>query len=161
MNALKHGKAESVLAVDSSEPALELTRRNAELNGLSDRLTTHRGKALDVLAGFAQEGKQFPTVVLDPPKMVSSRGGIERGLKGYSKLNLAGIKLVPVGGILATCSCSGHVSMEMFQNMLSSVAMQSNRSLQVLEARGHTWDHAVSVSCPESGYLKCVICRVG
>jgi Predicted SAM-dependent methyltransferases len=92
--------------------------------------------------------------------MVSSRGGIERGMKGYLKLNLAGLKLLPAGGILTTCSCSGHVSMEMLQQMIATASTQSTRMIQILEARGHTWDHAVSANCPESSYLKCVICRV-
>ncbi|WP_459554389.1 class I SAM-dependent rRNA methyltransferase [Lacunimicrobium album] len=160
LNALQHGKATTVLSVDSSEPALELTRRNAELNGLSDRVTTLRGKALEVLVQLAEQGRSFPTVILDPPKMVSSRGGIERGMKGYLKLNLAGLKLLPAGGILTTCSCSGHVSMEMFQQLIATAATQSGRTIQILEARGHTWDHAVSANCPESSYLKCMICRV-
>lgn len=160
LNALHHGRATSVIGIDSSEPALELARRNAELNGFAPRFTALRGRTLDVLTELAQQGRSFPAIILDPPKMVSSRAGVERGLKGYLKLNQAGVKLLAPGGILTTCSCSGHISMDMFQQMIATVATLTGRSIQILEARGHTWDHPVSANCPESNYLKCLICRV-
>jgi 23S rRNA (cytosine1962-C5)-methyltransferase len=82
-------------------------------------------------------------------------------LKGYRRLNLAAIRVLAPGGILATCSCSGLVDRHAFLEVLGLVAEESGRSIQILEQRGQAPDHPVSAACPESDYLKCFLCRVG
>lgn len=159
-NALRHGAAERVLAVDSSEPALSLARRNAELNELAVRIDFERAKALDKLRELHAAGERFDGVVLDPPKMARTRGGLDRALRGYIKLNRAAVDVLAPGGTLVTCSCSGLVSRDDFMQVLARVASEGGRRIRILEARGQAADHPVSVHCLENAYLKCLICRV-
>ena len=99
-------------------------------------------------------------MVLDPPKFARSRGTVDEALRAYHRLNRLGVELLEPGGILVTCSCSGHVAREDFLLMLSGVAQQTRRDMQVLEQRGAAPDHPVAATCLETEYLKCFICRV-
>ena len=92
--------------------------------------------------------------------MARSRAGLQRALKAYLRLNQAAIELLGQGGILVTCSCSGHVDRDAFEEVLSLAATEAGRSLQILESRGQAVDHPVSIHCLQTGYLKCYICRV-
>ena len=85
---------------------------------------------------------------------------MDDALRAYARLNRMALDVLAPGGILVTCSCSGHVSRDDFFFMLVHVAQQSGREIQVLEQRGASADHPVSVTCPETEYLKCFICRV-
>ena len=98
--------------------------------------------------------------MLDPPKFARSRGALDEALRAYHWLNRLAVALLEPGGILVTCSCSGHVSREDFLYMLVGVAQQTGREIQVLEQRGASPDHPISAACLESEYLKCFICRV-
>ena len=99
--------------------------------------------------------------MLDPPKFARSRAAVNDALMAYHRINRLAVNLLEPGGILVTCSCSGHVLREDFLHMLAGVAQRSNREIQVLEQRGAAPDHPVSATCLESEYLKCFICRVG
>jgi len=154
------GRAKSVLGLDSSEAALALARANAELNGVADRCRFERADVFAELPRRAKTGERFDVVILDPPKMARSRAGLQRALKAYLRLNQAAIELLGQGGILVSCSCSGHVDRDAFEEVLSLAATEAGRSLQILEARGQATDHPVSIHCLETGYLKCYICRV-
>lgn len=160
LSAVTLGRTKQVLAVDVSEPALKLARANAELNGVSDKIQFEKGKAFDVMERLIGAGEQFNTIVLDPPKMTRHRSGVKQALRGYFSLNNMAVKLLAPGGLLVTCSCSGLISRNDFEEMLSSVALQSNRSIQILEAGRQAPDHPTSVHCYETEYLKCFICRV-
>jgi 23S rRNA (cytosine1962-C5)-methyltransferase len=92
--------------------------------------------------------------------MTRHRAGVEKALRGYFSLNRLAVDVLEPGGFLVTCSCSGLVAREEFEGMLSTVAARAGRTIQVLEARGQSPDHPVSVHCPETAYLKCYICRV-
>jgi len=159
LTAAKQG-AKSVLGVDSSEPAIAAARINAERNGLTDKIQFEQGDAFRKFEELVEQGRSFDTVVLDPPRMTRSASGRTKAMRGYYRLNQLATKLLPAGGVLVTCSCSGLVSKADFQGMLADVALHSNRSLQILEARGAAADHPVSTRCPESDYLKCYVCRV-
>ncbi|WP_145175693.1 class I SAM-dependent rRNA methyltransferase [Gimesia aquarii] len=160
LNAVIHGKAQSVLAYDSSPSAIEQATANAELNGVGNRIQFQTGKAYAVLEQLKAEGEQFDSVILDPPKMARHRSGIKQALKGYFSLNRLAFDVLKPGGILVTCSCSGLISQSEFQQMLSSVSQHTRRHVQILEQRGQPADHPVSPSCPENHYLTCLICRV-
>ncbi len=160
ITAAKVGKAASVLGIDSSESALTIARANAELNSVSEKCQWRRDDVRPALDALAAEGRRFDVVVLDPPRMARTRGGLDRAINGYARLNLAGLQVLEPGGILVTCSCSGLVSRQQFFEMLADVARQSGRNIQVLENLGQPADHPVSVTCPESEYLKVFICRV-
>jgi 23S rRNA (cytosine1962-C5)-methyltransferase len=157
LHAAKHG-ATSVLGVDSSAPAIELARLNAERNGLT--VGFEIGDALPTLARLSAEGRRFGLVVLDPPKFARSPQALEDALKGYLRLNHAALGVLEPGGVLVTCSCSGHVDRQLFAQMLGQVAEGSGRAVQILEQRGQAPDHPVSASCLETEYLKCFLCRV-
>lgn len=160
ITALKLGGAASVLGIDSSESALVLAQANAELNGVADRCQWLRDDVRPALENMAGQGTLFDAVILDPPRMARTRGGMDRAINGYVRLNQLGLQVLKPGGILITCSCSGLVSRDEFQEMLAEVARQTGRDIQVLENRGQPADHPVRVTCPETEYLKVLICRV-
>ena len=107
-----------------------------------------------------QSGQVFDAVVLDPPRFAGSRHQIDSALRAYRRLNSLAVDLLPTGGILVTCSCSGRVSRADFLGMLADVARNRHRDLLLLENRGPAPDHPVAISCPETDYLKCLVLQV-
>jgi 23S rRNA (cytosine1962-C5)-methyltransferase len=154
------GGAREVLAVDSSAPALTIAQGNADLNGVGDRIRFENANAYRKLEELKEQGAKFDVVILDPPKMARNQSGLEKALRGYFSLNRLGVDLLPPGGILVSCSCSGLVSRGDFEHMLQQVATQSRRPMQILEMRLQAQDHPINPFCPETLYLKCYICRV-
>lgn len=151
--------ASSVLGVDGSEAALQLARANAERNGLSN-ITFEKADVFDRLDALVAAGERFGVIVLDPPKFARSNSAVEEALRGYRRLLVQSLKLMEPDGILAMCCCSGLIQREMLHDLLAQEASQARRFLQILESRGAAPDHPVSALCPETNYLKCVICRV-
>jgi 23S rRNA (cytosine1962-C5)-methyltransferase len=159
MAASLHGGAREVLGVDTSQKAVTLAWSNAERNGLKN-VRFQCGDGFRTMETLVESGERFGGVVLDPPKFARSRGSLDEAMRAYHWLNRLGVALLEPGGILVTCSCSGHVSREDFLYMLVGVAQQTGRQIQVLEQRGPSPDHPINVACLESEYLKCFICRV-
>jgi len=157
--AAKLGGASEVLAVDSSRRAIAAAEANAELNGIT-QVRFRVGEAFAVLDELVAAGEKFSGIILDPPKFAKGRKTLEQALRAYHRLNRQALELLAPGGILVTCSCSGHVTPDEFLYMLVGVAHKSGRDLQFLERRGASPDHPVSADCLENEYLKCVICRV-
>ena len=157
--AAKHG-ASSVTGIDSSEAAVAAARAAAERNQI-DSVDYRVADCFDELKRLAQEGQRFDAVILDPPRFAGSRRQIDTALRAYGRLNASAIDLLPSGGMLVTCSCSGRVSRSDFLNVLLDVGRRRRRDLIVLENRGPAPDHPVAIACPESDYLKCVIAQVG
>jgi 23S rRNA (cytosine1962-C5)-methyltransferase len=151
--------ATAVLGVDQSEPALQLARANAQLNGL-DNLTLVQGDVFDELDALAGRGERFGVVVLDPPKFARARHAVEEALRGYRRLQSLALRLLEPHGFLVTCCCSGLITMAMLEDLLAQLAAEAKRAVQVLQRRGPAPDHPVSVSCLESHYLKCLIAHV-
>ncbi len=158
LNAAAHGAAE-VQAFDSSQKAIALARANAELNHVHN-VRFEASDCFAALQELAAAGQRFGGVVVDPPKFARSRGGLEDALRAYHSLNRLAVEALSPGGILVTCSCSGHVSREDFLYMLVGVAQQTKRDIQILEMRSAAPDHPASATCLETDYLKCFICRV-
>jgi 23S rRNA (cytosine1962-C5)-methyltransferase len=159
MCAAKLGGAAEVLGIDTSKKAVAQARANAQLNGLAN-VKFDVGDGFQTLDAMLAEGRQFDAVILDPPKFARNKSGVNQALMAYHRLNRSAIGLLPPGGILVTCSCSGGVTREDFLLMLSGVAQKSGRGLQILEQRGAAADHPVSATCLETEYLKCFVCRV-
>lgn len=157
--ASRLGGAGEVLAVDSSPQAIALAKANAELNEIAN-VRFECGDAFRALESLAAEGKRFGGIVLDPPKFARRRQAVDEALRAYHKLNLLALDVLEPGGILVTCSCSGHVTREDFLHMLAQLAERSGRDIQVLQQRGADADHPISATCLETEYLKCFICRV-
>ena len=154
------GNAREAHGFDSSQRAVEQARANARRNGAGN-VRFECGDAFETLHTLKTGGQQFDAVVLDPPKFAKNRGAVDDALRAYARLNRMALDVLSPGGILVTCSCSGHVTRDDFFFMLVNVAQQSGRDIQVLEQRGAAADHPVAATCPETEYLKCFICRVG
>jgi 23S rRNA (cytosine1962-C5)-methyltransferase len=157
--AAAHG-AVRVTAVDASAPALALAAANAERNGVAARVDTARCDAFAWLEAQARDGRRYGMVVLDPPRFARTSRGVRSALQAYERLNGLALGVLEPDGILVTCSCSGRVSAEAFVGAVGRAAAARGRFVQLLEARGQAPDHPVAATCPESAYLKCLICRV-
>src|SRR5713226_8030396 len=144
-----------VTGVDSSRPALEVAEKNATLNG--PEIEWIEANAFDLLRDYADAGRQYNTIVLDPPAFAKSKRNLETALRGYKELNLRALKMLRPGGILVTCSCSYHVSEEDFRQMLTAAAADAGRTLRLLEIRTQSKDHPIVLGIPETHYLKCLI----
>ncbi len=154
---------QSVTGVDSSRPALEVAERNEQLNRAVHRcgeIEWIEANVFDLLNDYATAGRQYDTVVLDPPAFAKTKRTVPTALRGYKELNLRALKMLRPGGILVTCSCSFHVSEGDFLAMLGSAASDAGRRVRILEKRGQSLDHPVLLNVPETGYLKCVLCQV-
>jgi len=154
---------EHVTGVDASRAALEAADENAALNrdALGGRdIEWIEANAFDLLRGYADEGRQFDTIVLDPPAFAKNKRSLPTALRGYKELNLRALKMLRPGGTLVTCSCSFHVSETDFIEMLAAASLDAHRELRVLEKRGQALDHPSVLNVPETSYLKCVIAGV-
>jgi 23S rRNA (cytosine1962-C5)-methyltransferase len=149
------GRAASVLAVDSSEPALTAAARNLERNGLQDRVGLRRGDVFDVLRQLERAGERFGLVILDPPALVKSRKHLAAGARAYRELNRAAMALLEEEGVLMTCSCSHHLDDALFRQVLLESARAAHRPFRVVEWRGESPDHPQLLAVPETHYLKC------
>ncbi len=150
--------ARAVVGVDASEPALALARENARLNGL-EGVSFVREDVFPFLDRLDQADERFGMVILDPPKFARKRDAVDEALRGYRRLQTLGLRLLEPDGILVTCCCSGLITMTMLEDLLSQVAAEVRRDVQILDRRGQAPDHPVAVGCPESSYLKCLISR--
>jgi 23S rRNA (cytosine1962-C5)-methyltransferase len=159
LNAVAGGAA-GVLAVDSSEEALALAGENAALNGMTGRITWEAGNAFDVLKRLNGERAQFDLVILDPPPFAKNRASVESALRGYKEINLRSLRMIPDGGFLVTCSCSFHVSPDLFRAVVADAAADAGKRLRLVEERAQNVDHPILLGYPESHYLKCLICEV-
>ena len=154
---------DKVAAVDSSRPALEVAEQNEQLNREhhhSGDIEWTEANAFDLLKDYATAGRQYDTIVLDPPAFAKTKRAVPTALRGYKELNLRALKMLRPGGILVTCSCSFHVSAGEFLEMLGSAAADAGRRVRILESRGAAIDHPVLLNVPETAYLKCLICQI-
>jgi 23S rRNA (cytosine1962-C5)-methyltransferase len=147
-----------VVGVDSSRPALEIADHNAALNGRE--IEWIEANAFDLLKDYAAAGRQYDTIVLDPPAFAKSQRNLETALRGYKELNLRALKMLRPGGILVSCSCSYHVSQSDFLAVISSAAIDVHNNVRILEVRGQSRDHPVRLGVPETNYLKAAIFHV-
>ncbi len=150
---------ESVLGIDISADAIAAAQRNAELNGASN-VEFRAANVFDALREFESIGERFDTIVLDPPAFAKKRASLSSAARGYKEINLRALKLLNPGGVLVTCTCSYHVTEEMFLDIIAAAALDARRRVQLVEKRGQSSDHPVLLGVPETHYLKCVIARV-
>ncbi len=154
---------EQVTGVDSSLPALEVAERNEQLNRSAHRcreIEWIEANAFDLLKDYATSGRQYDTIVLDPPAFAKTKRTVATALRGYKELNLRALKMLRPGGVLVSCSCSFHVSEAEFLGMLGSAAADADRRVRILEKRSQSQDHPVLLNVPETAYLKCAIATV-
>jgi 23S rRNA (cytosine1962-C5)-methyltransferase len=158
LRAVRAGAA-SVLGLDLSEPALALARENARLNQVTN-VSFERADVFMRLQTLHAEGKHFGLIVLDPPKFARARNAVEEALRGYRRLQTLALRLLESDGVLVTCCCSGLITLSMLEDLLAQLAAEEKCALQILERLGQGPDHPVMATCPESNYLKCLVCRV-
>ena len=159
IHAALYGAA-SVEAVDVSAHALELVRRNAELNRVADRVTTTQANVFDLARQYADEGRQFGFVICDPPAFAKSKQALEAAYRGYKELNLRCMKMVQSGGFLLTCSCSHFMTPPLFMQMLQEAAADSGRTVRLVENLLQSRDHPAALNAGQSLYLKGHILQV-
>lgn len=154
------GGARSVVSVDESRPALELAQQNWALNVSGEG--QHQTVRADVFAYLRQlraEGRQFDMIVMDPPKFVSDKHHLDRACRGYKDLNLLAFQLLRPQGLLATFSCSGLLSRDLFQKVMFGAALDAGCEAQVMHHLSQAEDHPLLLTFPESLYLKGLFCR--
>ena len=159
LNAAKGG-ADYVCAVDISESAIEMAKRNAERNGLSDKMSFRVENVFDLLPELEHSSEKFDFIILDPPAFTKSRKTVESASKGYKEINLRALKLLPRGGYFATCSCSHFMPDELFVKMLHSAAKDASVELRQIEARQQAPDHPILWNVEETDYLKFYLFQV-
>jgi 23S rRNA (cytosine1962-C5)-methyltransferase len=154
--------AQQVLNLDSSLEALELGERNLALNGFDPDAQAEgvAGDVFQVLRDWRAAGQRFDVIVLDPPKFAHSQQQVERASRAYKDINLLAMQLLPPGGVLATFSCSGLVSADLFQKIVFGASVDARREAQVIERLSQGPDHPLLLNFPEGEYLKGLICRV-
>ena len=159
LNAAKGG-AREVLGVDASQLGVDQATRNAELNGMSDRVRFECHDVFELLPELEKRGEKFDLVILDPPAFTKSRSSVKKAVTGYREINLRGIKLVKNGGYLATCSCSHFMTPELFTKTIGEAARDARRRLRQVEYRTQSPDHPVLWGADQSLYLKFYIFQV-
>lgn len=158
--ALK-GNCKQVVNVDVSQPALDIARQNAELNGFDmSRAEFVRADVFKLLREYREQGEKFDVIIMDPPKFIENKGQLAGGCRGYKDINMLAMQLLNPGGTLLTYSCSGLMESGLFQKILADAALDAKRGVQFVEQFTQAADHPVLSTYPEGLYLKGFACRV-
>ena len=152
-------KCHEVIGIDISREAIAVGDKNVELNEFYN-VEFRESNVFDALREMEAAGERFDTIVLDPPAFAKNRASLKAAIRGYKEINLRALKLLNPEGILVTCTCSYHVSEDLFMRILADAAFDAHRRLQIVEKRIQASDHPVLLGMPETYYLKCVIARV-
>lgn len=155
--AKKYG-AKEVTAIDISKTAIELVEKNAELNDLE--IKTRVADVFEALREYRKSGEKFGVIVLDPPAFTKTADTVKAGYKGYKDINANALKLVEKGGYLVTCSCSQHLTLPLFLQMIKESVFESGVRAKLVELRTQGKDHAVCIGYDESLYLKVAVIKV-
>jgi 23S rRNA (cytosine1962-C5)-methyltransferase len=150
---------ESVLGLDISSDAVRAAQHNAELNDARN-IEFREANVFDALREMEAAGERFDTIVLDPPAFAKNRASVRPAARGYKEINLRALKSLNTGGVLITCTCSYHMSEQMFLEIIADAARDARRRVQLVEKRMQASDHPVLFGMPETYYLKCVIARL-
>jgi len=159
LHAARAGAAQ-VEVLEQSEEAVAAARRNAELNGLSDRCSFETANVFDWLKAQTTVRPnervlpRYDLIILDPPSFTRNRASVPDALRGYKEIHLRALKLLKPAGILATFCCSHHISAELFQEVISAAAYDARRWLRRVATFSQSPDHPVLPAVPETEYLK-------
>jgi 23S rRNA (cytosine1962-C5)-methyltransferase len=143
------GGAASVTNVDVSAPAIEAARENAKLNGFEAEHVV-----VDAFQYVRQKHGPFDLLICDPPAFAKSRNEVDRAARGYKDINLYAMRMIAPGGLMMTFSCSGHLSLDLFQKIIFAAALDAGRRVSIVRRLTAGPDHPVSLYCPEGEYLK-------
>jgi 23S rRNA (cytosine1962-C5)-methyltransferase len=155
------GGAAHVTNLDSSHEALVGAEAALRMNGFDPDAQAEAiaGDVFQVLRAFRDEGRQFDLIILDPPKFARNKAELDGATRGYKDINLLGLKLLAPGGLLATFSCSGLVTPDLFQKIVFGASIDAGREAQIIARLGQGADHPIRLSFPEGEYLKGLLCR--
>ena len=152
--------ASEVICVDSSQPAVDAITRNAQRNGLADRVSAVRADAFDHLKALREQRERFDVVILDPPAFVKRKKDLAEGRVAYRRLNELGMQVLNRDGILITCSCSHHMPRAQLLDGVQQGARHLDRQAQLLWHLQQGPDHPIHPAIPETEYLKGFILRI-
>ena len=157
--ASKYG-AKEITAVDVSELALECVRKNTSLNGF-ENITTLQADVFELLREYKRNDKKFDVIILDPPAFTKNANTVKEGYRGYVDINTIALKLLNDNGILITCSCSQHLTLNLFLQMITESSLRARVKTKLIELRTQAKDHATLLGLDEALYLKvAVLCKV-
>ena len=154
------GGAASALAVDGSQPALDLAARGAAASGVADQFETRKGDAFKTMEALLNEGQSFDLVVADPPAFAPSKSALNNGLTAYSRVGSMAAKLVAPGGYLVLCSCSHAADLTKFRQASLRGVARAGRTAQLIHTGFAGPDHPMHAALAESGYLKALFLRL-
>ncbi|KAF7786412.1 23S rRNA (cytosine1962-C5)-methyltransferase [Pseudoalteromonas rubra] len=155
------GDCDEVINVDVSQPALDTAKRNVEHNELDvSRAQFVKQDVFKLLRQYREEGRQFDTIVMDPPKFAESKAQLNGACRGYKDINMLAMQLLKPGGTLLTFSCSGLMEQNLFQKVVADAALDAGKDLLIMERLNQAADHPIAGCYPEGFYLKGLICKV-
>ncbi len=152
--------ATEITCVDASESALDGVDKNAELNGLTEKVITIKGNAFDVLKALKADAKKYDIVIVDPPAFIKRKKDLRSGSEGYRRINALAISLVAKDGILVSASCSHHMSRDAFLKQIQLAARHVDRHIQMFDQGHQAPDHPVHPAIPETEYIKTFFFKV-
>lgn len=159
LNAARGG-AKHVTAVDVSQAAVDLARDHVERNGLGGIIDCVCANVFDLLPELEKQPRKYDVIILDPPAFTKSRATVHNAMTGYKEINYRAMKLLPRGGLLATCSCSHFATEERFAAMLREAARDAGVQLRQIELRQQACDHPILWGVEETSYLKFYLFQV-
>lgn len=154
----KAGNAQSVTTIDISEPAISQCKLNYEANNFS--LSNDEFLAIDAFDFLRSNSLNFDIVILDPPAFAKKKTDLEKAVKGYAEINRTSLSKMPAGSILLTCSCSYHLSQEMFEEIVKKAAMDAKREVRIISRQRLAADHPININHKEIDYLKSLLLYV-
>ena len=152
------GGAKSVTAVDISAACLELVEKNAKLNGFD--IETKQADVFEFLRETRRNKKKYDVVILDPPAFTKTADTVKQACKGYKDINVQGLKITERGGYLITCSCSQHLSVQNFLDVIKESVFESGVPAKLVEFRTQSKDHATLIGLDQSLYLKVAVLKI-
>ena len=153
--------AKHITNVDVSQTALDLAKRNHDINGLStSNIDFVKEDVFKLLRQYKSDNKKFDMIILDPPKFVDSKAQLTRACRGYKDINMLAMQLLNPGGLLLTFSCSGLLEAGLFQKVVADAALDANKTVHFVERLQQSSDHPISSNYPEGYYLKGLVCQV-
>ncbi len=149
------GGAKRVTAIESSAPALQVAKENLAANPLdASKVDFRQADVFSELRKLRDSAARFDLIILDPPKFAPTAAQVKKAARAYKDINLWALKLLAPGGLLATFSCSGGVSAELFQSIVAGAALDAGGDARIIERFGAAADHPVALAFPEGEYLK-------
>ncbi|WP_371189449.1 class I SAM-dependent rRNA methyltransferase [Thalassotalea maritima] len=147
--------------VDVSQTALDLAKRNHEINGLdTSKVNFIKEDVFKLLREYRKQGKQYDMIILDPPKFAESKAQLKGACRGYKDINMLAMQLLKPGGTLLTFSCSGLMESSLFQKIVADAALDAGREGRIIERLQQAADHPIALSFPEGYYLKGLVCQI-